>query len=149
MAEFLLDLAPIPVLRVRADWHGAGPPAAFAALEARLATLKGRRFYGVYRGTPEGEEYYACVARIEGDDLVRLGLETGTIPGGRYARRKIYDWARDPRQIGIEFREMVQVLGASVDASRPAIEFYRSHAEVQLFEPVKPFDNPSTLRPLW
>ena len=147
MTEFLLELAPIPVLRVRADWHGAGPPAAFAALEARLTTLKGRRFYGVYRGTPEGEEYYACVARIEGDDPVRLGLETGTIPGGRYARRKIYDWARDPRQIGSQFREMVQVLGANVDASRPAIEFYRSHAEVHLLEPVLPSGALSEPRP--
>lgn len=136
MAEFYVDLTPISVLRVRADWHGAGPSAAFAALEARLSTLKGRRFYGVSYGAPDGGEYYACVAAIDGDDPQHLGLESGAIPGGRYAGRKVREWERDPRVIGIRFREMVRTLGATVDGSRPEIEFYRSRSEVHLLVPV-------------
>ena len=69
-----------------------GPSAAMNLLESKLPTLKGRKFYGIFRETPEGEEYYACVAKVDTDDPQRMNLETDTIPGGRFVRRKVQDW---------------------------------------------------------
>lgn len=137
MTESFVELEPIPVLRVRADWRGAGPAAAFAALEAKLPTLKGRRFYGVGRLGPGEEEYFACVARIETDDPVRMELGAGEIPGGWYARRRIRDWEENVRQIPLQFKEMIRALGDNVDPSRPAVEYYRSQGELFVLEPVK------------
>jgi hypothetical protein len=51
-----IELQELPVLRVRADMNGKGPSAAFEFLESKLPTLKGRKFYGTFRFTPNGEE---------------------------------------------------------------------------------------------
>jgi hypothetical protein len=136
VTETFVELDPVPVLRVLADWKAGGPAAAMTLLESKLPTMKGRRFYGVFRILPEGEDYFACVARIASDDPAEMGLEIGEIPGGWYARRRIRDWEKDLSQLGVQFREMVRVLGENVDRSRPEIEFYRSQAEMFVFEPV-------------
>jgi hypothetical protein len=137
MAESLVELAAVQVLRTRADWNAGGPAAAMALVESKLTTLKGRRFYGVFRPTPGGEEYFACVARTTEADPVKMGLETGEIPGGWYARRKIRDWEKDITQLAVQFQDMIRVLGETVDPSRPEIEFYRSQAEMLVFVPVR------------
>jgi hypothetical protein len=147
MSETLVELAAIPVLRVRADWNQGGPQAAMSTVESKLPTLKGRKFYGAWRPTPEGEEYFACVARIDSDDPVQLGLETGEIPGGWYARRKIRDWEKDLHQLAVQFEDMARVLGDLVDPSRPSIEFYRSQAEMLVFVAVRPPASSSSPEP--
>ena len=124
-------------MMVRAVWEGRGPAAAFMALESKRTTLKGRKFHGVVRGRPQGGEYYACFALHEGDDPANVGLEVGEIPAGWYARRRIRGWETDTRQLGVQFEDTIHVLGENVDPSRPEIEFYRSHSEVLVFEPVK------------
>ena len=78
--ESYVELQEIPVLRVRADMTGEGPSAAFALIESKLPTLKGRKFYGTFRDTPEGEESYACVARVNSDDPRRMELEPELSP---------------------------------------------------------------------
>jgi DNA gyrase inhibitor GyrI len=76
-------------------------------------------------------EYRACVA-IESQDVpASMGLETWTIPGGAYARRKLEGWPERLAEIG-------QVFGALAaefprDPARPNIEFYRSQKELLLF----------------
>jgi hypothetical protein len=136
VTETFVELETVPVLRVLADWNGGGPAAAMARLESKLPSLKGRRFYGVFRVRPEGEEYFACVARIDSDDPARMGLDTGEIPGGWYARRRIRGWEKDLSQLAVQFKEMIRVLGENVDHRRPEVEFYRSQAEMFVFEPV-------------
>src|SRR5215468_7623011 len=49
-------------------------------LEAGVA-LRGRHFYGAY--DPIADDYRACVEVREEDELVP-GLESGSLPGGRY-----------------------------------------------------------------
>jgi hypothetical protein len=137
MSETLVELAVIPVLKVQADWKGAGPPAAFAKLESKLPSLKGRKFYGMFWPPPPEERYFACVAREESDDPEKLGLEVGEVPGGWYARRRIRDWEKHIPQIPVEFQDMIRVLGDQVDPSRPGVEFYRSQAELFVLLPVK------------
>ncbi|SRR6266571_5665368 len=111
----------------------AGAAAAFDRLEAHLPSLRGRRFYGTFQ-RPAGP-YRACVALVPGDDPTALGLPTWTIPGGKYARRKLPDREKRLPEIGTTFAQMSAT--CEPDASRPSIEFYRSQRELLLFLPVK------------
>jgi hypothetical protein len=134
--DSFVERSQIAVLRVRADMSGSGPAGAMHLLESKLPTIKGRKFYGVFRLLEAGEEYFACVERIETDDPEGMGLETGTVPGGLFARRKLYDWqkviaAGKLKEVGEEF-----VRGYDIDRSRPEIEYYRSMSEMHLLLPV-------------
>lgn len=135
MKDTHVEVTEFQVLRVRADMKGQGPSAAFDELESKLPTLKGRKFYGTFRFTPDGEEYYACVARTGSDDPRVMQLESGVIPGGWYARRKLLDWEKHLSQLPELFEEMVQA--HEVDPSRPSLEYYRSHIELQLLVPLR------------
>jgi hypothetical protein len=136
VADSYVERPGIEVLLVRADLKGKGPSEAFRLLESKLPNLRGRHFYGTIRILPTGEEYCACVERVEGEDPAAMGLEGGSIPGGLYVRRKIFDWesviaAGQLPSIG---REMVAAY--PVDSSRPELEFYRSKSELHLLIPV-------------
>jgi len=135
METTYVELQAIPVLRVKADMKGKGPSAAFDLLESKLPTLKGRKFYVTFLPRPDGEEYYACVARIDSDDPERMQLETGAIPGGWYARRRFPDWEKNLSKLPATFEEMART--NDVDPTRPSLEFYRSQAELLLFLPVR------------
>jgi hypothetical protein len=135
METSYVELQEIPVLRVKADMKGKGPSAAFNVLESKLPTLKGRKFYGTFQFVPDGEEYYACVARIDSDVPAKMQLETGTIPGGWYAKTKLMDWQKDVSKIAGLFEEMGRT--HDYDRNRPSVEFYRSQTEAQLFLPVR------------
>jgi hypothetical protein len=126
----------VEVLRVRADWAGAGPAGAMQELESKLPSIKGRRFYGAFRILPEGEEYFACVERLPTDDPERMGLEPGRLPGGRYVRRKVFEWEPIVRagKLGEIFQDMVRL--HEPDATRPSLEYYRSMTELHLLLPV-------------
>jgi hypothetical protein len=135
MVEGYVVLPNLPVLRVRADMKGSGPSAAFHLLESRLPTLKGRKFYGTFRPTPDGEEYYACVVQQDSDDPEKMQLETGVIPGGWFARRRLSDWGPRLSELPKIFEEMIRV--EDVDPDRPSLEFYRSQTELHLLLPVR------------
>ena len=111
----------------------AGGPKAFNDLESRLATLKGRKFYGTFH-YPHGP-YRACVALQEDDDAGSLGLATWVIPGGKCARKKLNNWSERPQRIGEDFAILAEQ--NDVDPRRPSIEFYRSHREVILLLPIR------------
>ncbi len=130
-----VELQEMPVLRVKADMKGKGPAAAFNLLESKLPTIQGRKFYGTFQFTPDGEEYYACVVRIDSDDPGKMQLETGVIPGGLYVRRKLMDWEKNLSKLASLFEEMART--HDVDRKRPSLEFYRSQAEMHLFLPVR------------
>jgi hypothetical protein len=144
MSETYVELAPVSVLRVKADWNGEGPAEAFRVLESQLPGLSGGKFYGTLRWAPEGGECYACVARVEGDASVPVGLEAAEIPGGWYARRRIPDWEVNVPRIAVESREMVRVPVGNVDPGRPVIEFFRSRPEMFVLVPVRAVDRPRT-----
>lgn len=139
MADSYVELDDIPVMRVRADFKGKGPHAAFAALESKLPTLKGRKFYGVFRETSKGEEYYACVARIDSDNPDKMQLDTGTIPGGKYVRRRVQGWKKavTEGQLPKLFADLAQTHGQYVGPEVFSVEFYRSQTELDLLIPVK------------
>jgi hypothetical protein len=100
-------------------------------LEAGVA-LRGRRFYGAFDAVTN--EYRACVEVREGDALAP-GLESGTLPGGRYLRARLHG---DPpavyERIGPTFEELTRQ--AEPDVSRPSLEHYRRHDEIDLLLPI-------------
>ena len=100
----------------------------WAELEA-IVGLRGRHFYGVFDG-----EYRVCAAVREDDD--QLHLERGSIPGGRYLRERLR--GEPPalyERIGPTLAELEAV--ADVDDSRPVIEHYRRHGEIDVLVPVR------------
>ena len=134
-----IELRDVPVLRVKADMKGKGPPAAFKELESKLPTLKGRRFYGIFQSAPErAEEYWACVAMVEGDDPVALRLETGVIKGGWYPRRRVVNWEQVVREgrMPLMFDELAEKNSSNLDVSRASVEFYRSQDELIIMVPL-------------
>jgi hypothetical protein len=134
--DSFVERSEIEVLRVRADMKGGGPAEAMKLLESKLSSLKGRKFYGAFRILNDGEEYFACVERVATDEPEKMGLEVATIPGGLYARRKLYDWEKiiAEGKLPAYEREFVQL--HDVDRSRPELEYYRSMAEMQFLLPV-------------
>jgi len=120
MGDTYIELEDIPVLRLRAELGGNGPSAAFTTIEGKLPTVKGRKFYGTFRFTAIGPEYHACVARVDSDDPVKMQLETATIPGGWYARRKLMEWRTKLAELPNLFQEMAR--SHDVDPARPSVE---------------------------
>jgi len=104
---------------------------AWDELEAVVA-LRGRRFYGAF--DPVAEDYRACVEMRDGDELVP-DLESGTLPGGRYLRARLRG---DPpgvyERIGPTFEELTRE--RKPDLSRPSLEHYRRHDEIDLLLPI-------------
>jgi hypothetical protein len=118
---------PVAVMYVVSPNGPEGASGAFDRLEARLPSLKGRKFYG----TMLNGEYRACVELNPQDSPAAMGLETWTIPGGAYVRRKLPDWPEHVTEIG----QIFSALAAEHlrDPARPNVEFYRSQKELLLF----------------
>jgi hypothetical protein len=104
---------------------------AWNELEA-VVPLRGRHFYGAF--DPIADDYRACVEVRSGDELVP-GLESGTLPGGRYLRARLRG---DPpalyERIKPTFDEMIGQ--AKPDERRPSLEHYRRHDEIDLLLPI-------------
>jgi hypothetical protein len=126
----LVTLDPVKVMFVVSPSGPQGAGEAFDRLEARLPSLKGRKFYG----TMLNGEYRACVALEPQDSPAAMGLETWTIPGGAYARRKLEGWPERLSEIGRIFGALAAEYPR--DPARPNIEFYRSQKELLLLMPV-------------
>jgi hypothetical protein len=104
---------------------------AWDELEA-VVSLRGRHFYGAF--DPAANEYRACVEVREGDAPVD-DLESGTLPGGRYLRARLQgDAPAVYARIGPTFEEMAQQ--AQPDDTRPGLEYYRRHDEIELLLPI-------------
>ena len=133
-ADTIVTMPDIPVMYVAGETGrpiSEQAPKAFAALEAKLASLKGRRFYGVV----VDDAYRACVALAAGEDVGSLPHPRWAIPGGRYARRRIADWEDNLHLIAPGFAALRARPDA--DPARPCIEFYRSRRELLLLAPVR------------
>ena len=130
MNEVERDAIEVMFIRTNDDPAEFGP--AFQRLEVLVGTRR-RKFFGAFY--PNKKEYHACVQLQEDDDPSALGLEMGTLPGGRYLRERIR--GEPPalcERIAPTFEELLK--HAASDESRPSIEFYRRHDEIDLLLPV-------------
>ena len=94
--------------------------------------LRGRKYYGAFNN--DGE-YRVCVQLREDDDPQELGLEVGSLPGGRYARERL---TGEPPTIYELIGPTFDRLSGRPDRdpSRPGIEFYRRRNVIDLLLPV-------------
>ena len=104
-----------------------------AEVEEAVGSLRGRKCYGAFGAT--AGEYWACVQLREGDEADALGLEVGTLPGGRYARVRLQG---DPPDLYGRIAPAFERLAARADhdRSRPGIEFNRRHDTIDLLLPI-------------
>ena len=99
----------------------------------RAVGLRRRKYYGAFDA--DGGEYRVCVELKDGDDPKALGLEVGTLPGGRYARVRLTGEPLEVyRLIGPTFERLSQ--RRDRDRSRPGIEYYRRRDVIDLLLPV-------------
>jgi hypothetical protein len=105
----------------------------WSELEAAVGSLRGRKFYGVFDEAIG--EYRVCVERVESDEPEALGLEVGTLAGGRYAMRRLRG---EPPGIYALIAPAFDQLSMRPDRddSRLGIEFYRSRDVIDLLLPV-------------
>ena len=104
---------------------------AWSELETVVA-LRGRHFYGAYDSV--ADDYRACVEVREGD-AVLPELESGTLPGGRYLRARLRG---EPPGLYERIKPVFDELArkAEADESRPSLEHYRRHDEIDLLLPI-------------
>ncbi len=86
VAAMLIERAEIHVMFVRTSDEPIEIRRGWERLEA-LVSLRGRKFFGAFDASTR--EYRACVQVREDDDPAALGLESGTLPGGRYLRARL------------------------------------------------------------
>jgi hypothetical protein len=139
MGEGAPDVAATPIEFVETQvmfFRTPDDPAKFGPLWERLEALvglRGRKFFGAFYSSTR--EYRVCVEMKEDDDPAALGLESGTLPGGRYLRARLR--GEPPRvyeRIGPTFKALVKE--ANPDETRPEIEFYRQRDEIDLLLPI-------------
>ncbi len=94
--------------------------------------LRGRKYYGAFENNGE---YRVCVQLREDDDPQTLGLEVGSLPGGRYALQRL---TGEPPKVYDLIEPTFQRLSERPDRdpSRPGIEFYRRRNIIDLLLPV-------------
>jgi hypothetical protein len=128
----LIERQDVPVMFKRVADEGDAIRAGVQEVEDAVG-LRGRKYYGAF--DVDGEEHRVCVQLQPGDDPQALGLEIGTLPGGRYARVRL---TGEPPAIhgliGPTFARLSQ--RADRDSSRPGIEFYRRRDVIDLLLPV-------------
>jgi len=81
------------------------------------------------------KEYRACVELRKGEDRHTLGLESGTLAGGRYARVRLRGAPPAVHAlIAPTFGRLAQ--RSDRDPGRPSIEFYRRRDVIDLLQPI-------------
>jgi hypothetical protein len=105
----------------------------WAEVEEAVGSLRGRKFYGVFDGRGE---YRVCVQLREEDEPAGLGLETGTLPGGRYAQVRLQG---EPPAVYERIAPAFEKLARrhDRDPGRPGLEFYRRRDVIDLLLPVR------------
>jgi len=132
LAATVIERAETPVMFLRIADEVAEMRLAWERLEG-LVGLRGRKFFGAFDASTR--EYRVCVQLREGDDAAGLGLESGTLPGGRYLRARLRGEPPEVyERIAPTFAALVK--SASPDETRPSIEFYRQRDEIDLLLPV-------------
>ena len=118
----------------RAEEFPAGIKESWERLESKLATLKGRKFYGLTFFEEGHLVYYAGLQPLDDTETHALGFPTMTLKGGKYARIKLMDWNNHTDEIGGIFDELME--DYKKDPNGPTVEFYRSQTELHLMIPI-------------
>lgn len=124
----------VPIMYTDVAFDVEAIQAGWPEFEAKFDSLRGRKMMAVV--FPEAGIYRLATAMRDDDDPDALGLEVGALPGGEYLRLSLVD--EPPRvyqDIGPAFDEL-HYLGDR-DPTRPSIELYVRHGEVDCLLPVR------------
>jgi hypothetical protein len=95
--------------------------------------LRGRKFYGAF--FPGADTYHVCVERRNDDDPGAYALQCEELPGGRYLRHRLRgDAPAIYEHIEPTFQRLRGI--AEMDPSRPGLEYYRAHDEIDCLLPI-------------
>jgi hypothetical protein len=102
-------------------------------LEGLLPSLRGRRFAAAF--DVRAGWYRACVRIVPDPTPGEAALPVTELPGGRYLRLRL---AGDPPDLYNRLPAAFDALlaAAAHDASRPSLEYYRSHDVVDALLPI-------------
>jgi hypothetical protein len=131
--QTVIEREEIAVMFTRAVDQQPAITRAWAELEEAVGSLRGRKFYGAFDAA--SGEYRACVQLRDDDEPSALGLEEGTLPGGRYARVRLE--GEPPGVYGLigpTFEKLAE--RPDCDRSRPSLEYYRRRDVIDLLLPV-------------
>lgn len=112
----------------------AGIKDSWDRLESKLASLKGRKFYGLTYFKDGELIYYAGLEPLDENEVASLGFPTMMLKGGKYARVKLMDWNNHADEISDIFGELMEEY--QKDPTGPTVEFYRSQSELHLMIPL-------------
>ena len=130
----IVDQPDIELVVCRAIGFPVGIRDAWTKLESKLASLKGRKFYGLTFMENSHLVYYAGLKPLNKGEAAALGFPILTLKGGKYARVKLMDWNNHADQIGEIFNQLMETYKKDPDG--PTVEFYRSQSELQLMIPL-------------
>jgi hypothetical protein len=132
-APSIVERGDVPIFFTRAADEQPAITRAWTELEQAVGSPRGRKFYGVF--DPTSREYRACVEAHAGDDASALGLESGTLAGGRYARARLIG---EPPAVYALIAPTMEKLAQrpDCDLDRPSVEFYRRRDVIDLLQPV-------------
>jgi hypothetical protein len=125
------------VLYIASTNGSTGSQEAFNKLGSCLPTSSGRKFY---KTSYYPDSHYRACATIEDRDAPKTcGSEIGewTIPGGKYACRKLENWTNHTWEILETFAYLSKEYQGNVDSKRPCIEFYKNQTELLLYLPIR------------
>ena len=129
-----INLASILTMSVPVKEFPEGVKSAFNSLENKLHTKNGRQFIGAVNLNNNEVNYKACLVQNSIDEHLSLGLDSYTIPGGKYVTNKLLNWTKNTHLIKEMFNEMEHKY--RFDATRPQLEYYKSNRELVLMLPV-------------
>ncbi len=124
----------IQLVVCRATEFPAGIKDSWDRLEAKLDSLKGRKFYGLTYYENGQLVYYAGLEPLNEEEISQLGFPTLMMKGGKYARVKLMDWTNHTDEIGPILEDLMEAY--KKDPNGPTIEFYRSQSELHLMIPL-------------
>ena len=131
-APRVLERPEIPVMQRTTVDDGDHIHSLWPWFEERVG-LRGRKMYALIdtaRAT-----YTVCTPVREEDDPASLDLQTSVLPGGRYLRGRLV--GQPPELYDAIPGAMTELeAGAARDRSRPLVEFYRRHDQVELWVPI-------------
>ena len=130
----IVEQSDIELVVCRADEFPTGIKDSWERIESKLASLKGRKFYGLTFWQDDHLVYYAGLQPLDEVEIRDLGFPTMTLKGGKYARVKLMDWGNHVNEIGGIFDELMEEY--QKDPGGPTVEFYRSQTELHLMIPL-------------
>lgn len=115
---------------VQASSFPSGVLEAHQKLHGLVGDPKGRNYFGISWGQPDGGILYrAAVEESYEGEAKEMGCEIFVIPKGDYLAEMVTDYMKDPSKIGKVFQQML--VAPDLDPNGFCLEMYLTDTEVR------------------